>query len=199
MSPLTEDESHTLLTIARRSLEAAILGREAPDSRGCSGVLQEHRGAFVTLRRHGELRGCIGHVEPDKPLAQTVAECAASAALYDPRFPAVTPREIPQVNIEISVLSPLADISPEDIEIGVHGLMISNGFRRGLLLPQVPGEWGWDREDFLDQTCVKAGLPANAWRRGARIQAFTTEIVAEPEDAATVPSHAAGSHSPTRQ
>lgn len=186
MSPLTEDEGQKLLAIARRSLEAAVLGQRPPDLEGYSGPLAERCGAFVTLRREGELRGCIGHVESDEPLVQTVAGCAASAALSDPRFPAVSPAELPDISIEISVLSPLADILPDEIEIGRHGLMISSGFRRGLLLPQVPLEWGWDREEFLTQTCFKAGLPPNAWRRGVRIQAFTTQIVDEADPASAM-------------
>jgi AmmeMemoRadiSam system protein A len=183
MSPLTEEEGRTLLAIARRSVAAAVLGQSPPDLPGHSGPLAERCGAFVTLRRHEELRGCIGHIESDEPLVQTVAGCGASAALCDPRFPPVSAAEIPDLSIEISVLSPLADISPEEIEIGRHGLMISRGLRRGLLLPQVPLEWAWDREEFLSQTCFKAGLPPNAWCHGARIQAFTTQIIEEPEAA----------------
>lgn len=198
MSPLTDEEGRTLLAIARHAIEAAVVERRQPDVEGGSGTLAEPAGAFVTLRRDGELRGCIGHVEADEPLARTVATCAASAALYDPRFPPVSPAEVPHINIEISALSPLTDIAPEDIEIGRHGLMISGGFRRGLLLPQVALEWGWDREEFLEQTCGKAGLPTNAWRRGARIQAFTTEIIAEPDDAAVGSSHSAAHSSSPR-
>lgn len=198
MSPLTEDEGRRLLGIARQAIEAAVLERRQPDVEGYSGNLAEPGGAFVTLRREGELRGCIGHVEADEPLARTVANCAASAALYDPRFPPVSSAEVPHIHIEISVLSPLTDIAPDAIELGRHGLMISSGFHRGLLLPQVPLEWGWDREEFLDQTCVKAGLPANAWRRGARIQAFTTQITAEPDDA-SASLHSAAAHSSSQR
>lgn len=198
MSPLTEEEGRTLLGIARQAIEAAVVERRQPEVEGYSGKLAEPGGAFVTLRREGELRGCIGHVEADEPLARTVANCAASSALYDPRFPPVFPAEVPHLGIEISLLSPLTDIAPEQIEIGRHGLMVSSGFRRGLLLPQVPLEWGWDREEFLDQTCVKAGLPANAWRGGARIQGFTTQIIAEPDDASVASSHSTGHSSSLR-
>jgi len=197
MSPLTEEEGRTLLQIARRSLEAAALGQSPRHLEGYSGPLAEHCGAFVTLRRQGELRGCIGHVESDEPLVQTVAGCAASAALCDPRFPPVSPAETPDISIEISVLSPLAEIAPEEIEIGRHGLLISSGFHRGLLLPQVPLEWGWDREEFLSQTCFKAGLPPGAWRRGARIQAFTTQIIDEPDHPSAL-SRSAATHSEGR-
>jgi AmmeMemoRadiSam system protein A len=195
MSPLTDEEGRSLLTLARRSLESAVLRRGRPDVAGYAGALAESQGAFVTLRRRSELRGCIGRVEPNEPLAETVAECAASAALHDPRFPPVTALELPEITTEISVLSPLADISPERIELGRHGLVISSGSRRGLLLPQVPEQWGWDREQFLGQTCSKAGLPADAWRRGARIQAFTTQVVAEPDIAPFRAFHAAGARS----
>ncbi|HEV2424644.1 MAG TPA: AmmeMemoRadiSam system protein A [Terriglobia bacterium] len=198
MSPLTEEEGRTLLVIARQAIEAAVLERRPPDVQGYSGNLAEPGGAFVTLRREGELRGCIGHVEADEALTLTVANCAASAALYDPRFPAVLPAELPHLDIEISVLSPLTDIAPEAIEIGRHGLMISSGFRRGLLLPQVPLEWGWDRESFLEQTCAKAGLPTNAWRRGARIQGFTTQIIAGRDDASVASSNPAAHSSSLR-
>jgi len=191
MSPLTEEEARTLLAIARRSLEAAVLGQSPPDLEGYSGPLAERCGAFVTLRRHDELRGCIGHVESDEPLVRTVATCAASAALNDPRFPQLSPAEVPDISIEISVLSPLAEIAPDEIEIGRHGLMISRGLRRGLLLPQVPLEWGWDREEFLSQTCYKAGLPPDAWRHGARIQAFTTQIIDELDHASAFSGSAA--------
>jgi uncharacterized protein len=194
MSPLTEEEGQILLTLARRSLENVILRQGRLHAAGYAGALAESSGAFVTLRRHGELRGCIGRVEPDEPLPQTVAECAVSAALHDPRFPPVTSAELPEISIEISVLSPLADISPEQIEIGRHGLLISSGFRRGLLLPQVPVQWEWDREQFLAQTCCKAGLHPGAWRSGARIQAFTTRVIAEQEIVSVAASQPAGAH-----
>ncbi|HEV3278094.1 MAG TPA: AmmeMemoRadiSam system protein A [Terriglobia bacterium] len=195
MSPLTDEERQKLLTLARQALEAGVLRHGGPDLEGYFGALAENGGAFVTLRLHGELRGCIGQVESDEALARNVARSAASAALHDPRFPSVTPAELPDISIEISVLSPLADIAPEAIEIGRHGLLISEGLRHGLLLPQVPAQWGWDREQFLEQTCLKAGLPADAWRRGARVQAFTTLVIAEPDQVAAL--HSAEAHSST--
>jgi uncharacterized protein len=195
MLRLTDDEAVALLVIARRSLERAASGQSPPQGEPHAGALAEPAGAFVTLRRLGELRGCIGHVEADKPLAQTTAECAASAALLDPRFPPVTLFEVPEISIEISILSPLVDVQPGDIRLGRHGLMISSGFRRGLLLPQVPAEWGWDREQFLEQTCLKAGLPPHAWERGARIQAFTTLVIAEAGPIASHGSPARATHS----
>ena len=180
MSPLTEEEERTQLAVARRALESVLEGRAFSAPGEVSPALLGKAGAFVTLRAGDELRGCIGHVEAREPLVQIVAECAVAAALRDPRFPPVGALELPSINIEISVLSPLFDIRPEELVIGQHGLMVSRGFRRGLLLPQVPLEWGWDAERFLEETSCKAGLPPDAWRQGARLQAFTTHIFAEP-------------------
>jgi AmmeMemoRadiSam system protein A len=109
-----------------------------------------------------------------------VRECARAAALDDPRFDPVTPAELSSLHIEISILSPLVDIAPQQVEVGRHGLLVSRGGRRGLLLPQVAEEWNWNREQFLQETCLKAGLPADAWQHGARIQAFTAQILREP-------------------
>jgi AmmeMemoRadiSam system protein A len=125
------------------------------------------------------LRGCIGHVLAAASLYHTVAETAWAAAFRDPRFPPVTREEAPLLQIQISVLSPLQVIAIDDIEVGRHGLVITFGSRRGLLLPQVPVELGWDRDTFLQQTCVKAGVAPDAWQRGARIEAFTAEVFGE--------------------
>jgi AmmeMemoRadiSam system protein A len=137
------------------------------------------RGAFTTLHLNGKLRGCIGYVMPTHSLYRTVAETARSAAFDDPRFKPVTRDEVAGLEIEISVLSPLQPIRPEEVVVGRHGLVIHKGLRRGLLLPQVPVEWGWDRETFLAQTCKKAGLALDAWEHGAEIQAFTAEAFDE--------------------
>jgi AmmeMemoRadiSam system protein A len=174
MSPLSDEDGQRLLGIARQSIEEAVRGASPGELRGVSGALLESAGAFVTLRNHGSLRGCIGHVEPNEPLARCVAECARAAALHDPRFAPVTAADLPDTSIHVSVLSPLFDIRPEEIEVGRHGLYVTLGFHRGILLPQVPVEWNWDRERFLSETCAKAGLPPDAWRQGARIQGFTT-------------------------
>jgi AmmeMemoRadiSam system protein A len=122
-------------------------------------------------------------VEAVKPLYATVRECAVAAALHDPRFHPVAPQEVPELSLEISVLSPLAEITPEEIEVGRHGLLISRGAQRGLLLPQVAVEWHWNREQFLEETCLKAELPADAWRHGATLQAFTAQAFEEPDPA----------------
>ncbi|HVB28971.1 MAG TPA: AmmeMemoRadiSam system protein A [Terriglobia bacterium] len=183
MPPLTDEERKTLLRLARQSLEEGVCGVAAPkELADPTPALREPRGAFVTLRKQGELRGCIGHVLPSEPLYQTVQECAVAAALSDPRFVPVTPDEVPSLHLEISVLSVPREIAPEQIVIGEHGLIITRGRRRGLLLPQVPLTWKWDREQFLRETCAKAGLPEDAWQKGARIEAFTAEIFEEPAD-----------------
>ena len=188
MPPLTDEERKTLLSLARRALEEGVCGvAGAKEIPGLTSALMEPRGAFVTLRQSGELRGCIGHVQTSEPLYKTVQECAVAAALADPRFPPVTPDEVPSLHIEISVLTTPAEIAPEQIVIGEHGLIISQGRRRGLLLPQVPVAWKWDREQFLEETCIKAGLPIDAWRRGARIEAFTAEVFEEPAES-SIPS-----------
>jgi len=183
MSPLTEAEQRLLLRLARQVVEATVHGERLTPAEIPEGPLGEPRGAFVTLRLSGELRGCIGHIDPLKSLYETVCECAMAAALADPRFEPVAAEELPYLSLELSVLSPLADISPGQIEIGRHGLLVSRGDRRGVLLPQVPVELIWDRERFLEETCRKAGLPADAWQHGARIQAFTTQSFAEGDEA----------------
>ncbi len=173
------EERELLLGLAHRSIESALQGHSV-DSSPPTAHLAEPRGAFTTLHLRDELRGCIGYVLPTHSLYATVAESAAAAALDDPRFEPVTPAEAPHLKIEISVLSPLQTIRPEDVVVGQHGLVVTQGNRRGLLLPQVPIEWNWDRETFLAQTCLKAGLPADAWTRAAQLQAFTAEVFAEP-------------------
>ena len=180
MSPLPSAERRELLTLARRAIVEAAHYRPSPQVALTSPTLAQPSGAFVSLHQHGRLRGCIGQVEPVEPLAATVARCAVAAAMEDPRFAAVRPEEIPDLEIEISVLSPLSSIGPEEIEIGKHGLLISRGFLRGLLLPQVATQLHWSRERFLQETCRKAGLDADAWQDpGTKIQAFTAEVFSE--------------------
>lgn len=188
MSPLNEAEQRVLLRLARLAVVAAVTGAELPGFDGPEGPLTARAGAFVTLHKSGRLRGCIGNIESQRPLYQTVCDCARSAALADPRFEPVTADELPQLHLEISVLSPLQEIRPEEIDVGCHGLLVSRGFQRGLLLPQVATKYGWSREKFLGETCLKAGLPSDAWRHGARLQVFTAQIFAEPESR-TRPSH----------
>lgn len=137
----------------------------------------------MTLHLLGELRGCIGYIEPRFPLVETVQEVAQKAALEDPRFPPLTPRELERVEIEISVLSPLRKVvDVNEIVVGTHGLVIDAGYTRGLLLPQVATEWGWEREQFLSQTCRKAGLPADAWKqKKVSIYSFTSAVFSEAQ------------------
>jgi AmmeMemoRadiSam system protein A len=168
-------ERDLLLQLAHDSIAAELHGTHR-DIAPPTPHLAECRGAFTTLHLHGALRGCIGHVFATQPLFTTVAQTAKAAAFEDPRFYPVTLPELPEIQVELSVLSPLQPVRPEDVVIGRHGLVISEGDRRGLLLPQVPVEWNWDRETFLAQTCLKAGLPPDAWKHGARLQAFTAEV-----------------------
>lgn len=191
MLPLNEADQQVLLRLARQALEESVRECRLSEIYEPPSTLREPCGAFVTLHEGGHLRGCIGYVEPLKPLFATVRECAVAAALRDPRFEPVTPKELPALHVEISVLSPLVDIRPDQIEVGRHGLLVSRGAQRGLLLPQVAVEWKWDRKHFLEETCLKAGLPPDAWRKGARIQAFTAQVFQEPpQRACSAPSAA---------
>jgi len=183
MLPLTPGDQQTLLRMAREAIQEYLRHDRLPDLGEPPEALQQPCGAFVTLRKGKRLRGCIGYVEAVKPLYQTVRECAVAAALHDPRFHPVALHEMPGLRLEISVLSLLAEIAPEKIEVGLHGLLISQGVQRGLLLPQVAVEWKWSREHFLEETCLKAGLPPDAWRHGAKIQAFTAQVFEESEPA----------------
>ncbi len=178
---LTEAQKQVLIQVARASLEAAVQGQPPPELRTDDPALLEKRGAFVTLKRQGQLRGCLGYVEGIVPLIEAVAENAAAAALRDPRFPPVRPNELPEIKLEISALTPLVPVEdPEDIQVGSHGLMVCLGPNRGLLLPQVPEEWGWEREEFLAQTCRKAGLSPGSWKDpAAELYSFEAEVFGE--------------------
>ena len=174
----TPAEREILLRLAHRAIEARLRDTSL-DLTAPTPHLAEERGAFTTLHLRGQLRGCIGYVLPVAPLYRTIAETAAAAAFEDPRFEPVSDLEAPLLKVEISVMSKLFPIQPDEIEVGKHGLLVSLDRRRGLLLPQVPLEHGWDRETFLNETCRKAWLPLDAWRHGAELQAFTAEIFAE--------------------
>lgn len=178
---LNERERSALLTLARGSIEAALEGKSPPRPETSSRALATECGAFVTLEKRGALRGCIGYVRGFKPLGQTVSEMAVQAALHDPRFPPVTRDELDDLTIEVSVLSPLSPVEDvSEIEVGKHGLVIQSGGRSGLLLPQVAVDQGWDRDTFLDHTCLKAGLPPGCWRGGdVTILKFTAEVFGE--------------------
>ena len=178
---LNEQQRKALLQVAREAVTAAAKDiRYAPTSD--DPVLQHLGAAFVTLRKLGQLRGCIGMLQAKEPLIHTVAKMARAAAREDFRFQPVQLDEVPGLKIEVSILSPPRKVTDvNEIEVGTHGLIMQQGPRRGLLLPQVPVEWGWDREEFLDQTCIKAGLARGCWRRGAEIYAFAAEVFGEEE------------------
>jgi uncharacterized protein len=180
MLPLAESAKQALLYVARRAVILAVERRELledlPDDEG----LRQPAGAFVTLHRLGRLRGCVGQLASKDPLASVVAYCAMAAALDDPRFAPMTPAELEGLAIEISVLSPLVEISSEQIEPGKHGLIITRGGKRGVLLPQVAEQFGWTAERFLEETCLKAELERDDWKQpGTRVQGFTAEIFSE--------------------
>lgn len=174
------EERQELLAYAREAIRSKLENR-VPQPLNASPHLSEPRGAFTTLYVRGKLRGCVGYPAAVLPLYRTVFETARAAAFEDPRFIPLIGGEAADLRVSISVLSPVAPIRPEDVEIGRHGLIISMGSSRGLLLPQVPVEHGWDRVTFLEQTCHKAGLPPNAWRAGALVEAFVAEVFEDPE------------------
>jgi hypothetical protein len=168
-----------VLTEARRAVSEALAGqRSAPPA--ADGVFSLRAGVFVSLHRHGDLRGCIGQPYGERPLADTVGRCAIAAATEDPRFPPITAAEFAECDLEVSVLGLMTPVvRPDEIIVGRHGLIVEQHGRRGLLLPQVATEHGWDRETFLAHTCMKAGLPRDAWQTGARLFRFDAEVFAE--------------------
>ena len=176
---LTEDQRRALLDLARQSVAAAVTG--GATIHAGSMAMPDASGVFVTIKRRGALRGCLGTLQNRNGLAAEVVRCAADSATEDPRFSPIVPTELPELTLEISVLGPLEPIEPRpgSFTIGLHGLVAEQGVHRGLLLPQVATEWGWDAEQFLKQTCVKAGLAADAWRRGARFYRFAAEVFRE--------------------
>jgi uncharacterized protein len=169
------EERLLLLKAAHDSIKAAFQNSDIP-SDAPTPHLAEPRGAFTTLYLEGHLRGCVGYVFPVVALYRTVIETARASAFEDTRFCPVSEREASELEVHLSVLSLMQPIRAEEVEVGRHGLLISMGGARGLLLPQVPLEQGWDRVTFLEQTCRKAGLSLDAWQRGARIEAFTAEV-----------------------
>ncbi|MDQ6801829.1 MAG: AmmeMemoRadiSam system protein A [Acidobacteriota bacterium] len=179
---LNEQQRRQLLTLARTSIESTLEGRD-PQLRAddFDEELRRPAGAFVTLRKNGDLRGCIGSIRAIEPLYRAVASSAVSAALRDPRFFPVRKDELTQLELEISVMGPIERVvDVTDIEVGRDGLIISRGRFAGLLLPQVASEYGWDRETFLDQTCLKAGLQPQAWRLpDTTIEKFAAEVFGE--------------------
>lgn len=180
---LSEESQRLLLRIARASIESFLSKKPFPEFEITDPKLTEKRGAFVTLHKDGKLRGCIGYVMALKPLWQTVKEVAVAAAVDDPRFPPVTLKELDEIEIEISVLTPMRRIRDiEEIRVGTHGIYIKRGINSGLLLPQVAVEYGWSREEFLAQTCYKAWLPPDAWKDPmTEIYIFSAQVFSEKE------------------
>jgi AmmeMemoRadiSam system protein B/AmmeMemoRadiSam system protein A len=175
---LNSEEKKTLHQIAKTVIENKARGKAVPEFKIDAPILKENRGAFVTIHKKGQLRGCIGYIEGRGPLYKTVEEMAEAAAFRDPRFTPVSEKELSDLDVEISVLTPLKKITdPSEIEVGKHGIYIKKGWYSGLLLPQVATEYGWDRQTFLEHTCLKAGLPTHAWKdKNIEIYIFSADI-----------------------
>jgi len=179
---LTGAQKKRLLETARGSMAEYLNTGNLLSVKEADPILNEKRGAFVTLKKNGDLRGCIGHIICDMPLYKTVNQMAVESATGDPRFSPLEIRELEDIIIEISVMTPLELIDDiTKIEPGRHGLLIRKGFHSGLLLPQVAGEYGWTREEFLENTCYKAGLAKGDWKRDAQIYTFEAEVFSEKE------------------
>lgn len=182
MPLLGDRHKRLLLQTARKSIIAAVEGKPPLTELSDEQDLRRPGGAFVTIRRGSQLRGCIGQIPGEEPLIELVARCAGLAALQDPRFRPVTPGELAGLQIEISVLSIPEDIAPQDIVAGTHGLLVSRDRDRGILLPQVATHFRWSALRFLEETCVKASLEPHAWKQsGTRVQAFTAQVFSEAD------------------
>ncbi len=172
----SEADRRLLRALAGDAISAHVLGTAPPRVPECPAA-REPGGAFVSLHAGDQLRGCIGHTESDQRRGRVIAHCAVQACSRDPRFPPIAADELRRIDIELSLLGALEPVVDADqIEIGVHGLVVEHGSHRGLLLPQVAAAWKWDRDQFLAQACRKAGLPHDAWLRGATIWRFTAEV-----------------------
>jgi AmmeMemoRadiSam system protein A len=177
---LNFEERQALLALARLAVVEAVVHTRLPEAIPKHGVFAERKGVFVTLHVRGRLRGCIGIVEGHEPLGDGIVHAAASAAIQDQRFSRLREDELDELRIEVSILSSLVPIRPEEVEIGRHGLLVVSGGNRGLLLPQVAAENRLDREQFLEETCRKAGLPRHAWRESDVVLfGFTCEIYSD--------------------
>ncbi len=182
MADLTSMEKRELLALARNTIKKYLTGGGRADPPVAKPVFLEKRGVFVTLHSKGELRGCIGYPLPYKPLGEAVVDNAIAAASEDPRFPAVSSAELGDLEIEISVLTvPQKVAGPDQVQLGRDGIIISKGSRRGLLLPQVPAEQGWDLEQYISYGCRKAGLAPDEWKKGVQIEVFQAAVFGEKE------------------
>jgi AmmeMemoRadiSam system protein A len=180
MPSLSEADRRALLQLARKAVVEAVTHGGLPQQIPQDGVFAERRGAFVTLHVQHRLRGCIGVIEADQSLGDSIVRCAASSALQDPRFSPMRPEDLAELQVEISILSPLAPIPLEEVEIGRHGLLVSRGEQRGLLLPQVAVEHHLTREQFFEETCRKAQLAPDVWREpGTQLFGFTCEVFSD--------------------
>jgi len=182
-SELSDEQKTTLLKIARQTIRNLLDGKKPPEAEFKFPIFKEKRGAFVTLNKQGMLRGCIGYVQAFKSLEETIIEMAQAAAFRDPRFSPLQKDEFDELEIEISVLTPIREIeNVDEIEVGKHGIIIERGNNSGLLLPQVAVEYGWDRDTFLEHTCQKAGLSSDIWKKaGTKIKIFSADVFHEGE------------------
>ena len=186
MSSLGNREKQLLLALARRALISAVRNRESLKDLPSDEALQRPGGAFVTLHYRGRLRGCVGQLPSKESLLEVVAHCSKCAALEDPRFEEVSGAELPGIEIELSVLSAPVDVKLGQILPAEHGLIVSWGWKRGVLLPQVAEQFHWNARRLLEETCLKADLARDAWRDPAtRVQAFTADVFSESEFPAT--------------
>jgi len=177
---LNKNQQQFLLRLARQTIEHYLKSGKAPQVKIEDEYLKGKRGAFVTLKVNDQLRGCIGYPLPYKPLYETIIDVAISAATQDYRFPPLTHDELKETKIEISVLSlPQSIKDIKEIEVGRHGIIISKGLNKGLLLPQVPLEYGWDLETYLRHGCLKAGLDEEEWKKGIQIEVFEAQVFSE--------------------
>ncbi len=176
---LTSEEQRALLKLARDTITQWVTERTKPPLPAATGMLGEPCGAFVTIHKRGELRGCIGNMVGHGPLVELVQEMAIASSTEDPRFPPVAVGELKDIDLEISVLSPMRRITDvHEIRVGTHGILMGRGMYHGVLLPQVATEYGWSREEFLTHTCFKAGLPPDAWKDPqTTIEIFSVEIL----------------------
>jgi AmmeMemoRadiSam system protein A len=184
MTEFNREQQINLLKLARKTISDKLgisSGIESPDF--SDEIFNEKSGAFVTIHIKGNLRGCIGYIQGVKPVPETIMEMSISAAFKDPRFTPLTKEEYNDIDIEISLLSPIEEVSDiDEIQVGRDGLIITKGYNRGLLLPQVPLEQGWDRDTFLTHTCYKSGLPGDAWKKeGIKIEKFSAQVFSEKE------------------
>ena len=179
---LTEEQGRKLLSISRENILHYLTHHEMLSVKEVPPEFKEKRGVFVTLKKHGNLRGCIGYPEPVYPLLSALLDSSVSAAVRDPRFPPVTLKEMDDITVEVTVLTSPERIlpDPDNVTVGEDGLIVEKGVFKGLLLPQVPVEWEWDAEEFLCQTCIKAGLPPDCWLdRETTVYKFQGQIFSE--------------------